>query len=111
MTLTHFIKSIKERLEKATPGEYEIRCRDLSNHPLPGIWSAYGWIDELPKDYRTPTYEMFAHASTDLETCLKLIEDLVIDIQSAHNICQEPKLKKFLAEALDRANKIAEDER
>lgn len=73
MTLTEYIAQVEARLRDATPGPYDVRVREFSNHALTEVWTEFGWYSQLPRDYREPTTELFAHAPMDLARLLKIV--------------------------------------
>ena len=66
-----FLKQVKERAEAATPGPYEARCKEFSNHAALEIWTEFGWLPELPRTYHEPTIEF--QAACNPQAALKLL--------------------------------------
>lgn len=74
MNDSEFLSKCKELEAKAMPGEYEVRCREFSNRAPVEIWTEYGWLDTLPRDYREPTYEFIAFARSALPRLIEMCE-------------------------------------
>ena len=72
--MTDELEKIRQRLESATPGPYEARCKEFSNHAPLELWTEFGWYKELPMSYREPTTEMFANAHADIDRLLRVVE-------------------------------------
>lgn len=72
--LTTRLAEISERLEKATPGPYDARVREFSNHALCEVWTEFGWYQQLPEQYRQPTTTLFAFAPSDLQLLVEVCE-------------------------------------
>lgn len=78
------LNELKEKAEKATPGPYDARCREFSNHARLELWTELGWLDQLPKQYHDPTIEF--QEATNPETVLLLVAALE-DCRQALEYC------------------------
>lgn len=73
MTLQELLTAIESRLKAATPGPYDARVREFSNRALCEVWTEFGWYQQLPRDYREPTTDLFANVPTDLAKLLAIV--------------------------------------
>lgn len=74
MNLPQWSIDAKKSRDAATPGEYETRRREFSNHAALEIWTDIGWLDQLPKSYREPTYSFFAASPTNQDRYHRALE-------------------------------------
>lgn len=93
------LSKLKQLAFKATPGPWESRCREFSNHALPIVWTEFGWLDSLPREYRVPSVEFIAAANPAAVLALierieqleyaaqRVVKDAgdVLDAESKHN--------------------------
>lgn len=73
-SLSELLTHVRELLERATPGPYDVRVREFSNHALTEVWTEFGWYQQLPRDYREPTTELFAASPALLAKLCRIIE-------------------------------------
>lgn len=81
--MRELLDELKRLEHEATPGEYETRRRELSNHAGLEIWTDFGWLDKLPFSYREPTYKSFValrNASPVLIEALEITLNILDDI-------------------------------
>lgn len=71
--LETILAEVEGRLKQATPGPFETRCREFSNRAPTEIWTNLGWLDQLPREHREPTYEMFAATPDYLAKLLEIV--------------------------------------
>lgn len=115
------ISRMSEAAKAATPGPYEARCKEFSNHAPLELWTDLGWLDELPRDYRSPTIEYLA--LLEPANVLKLLEVIKVQQKALEHIApmesrmgcckfaalaghRRRHLKEVAREALTRASEI-----
>ncbi len=68
--LDRLLQGLRMRAEKACPGPWEVRYRDIDNKEQAKIWAeTYGWLitkGDLPRAYHDPSMDHIAGASPDV---------------------------------------------
>ncbi len=118
--MTLDLKKLKELCEKATPGPWEIRYRDIDdNHEQAKVWAEnFGWLitrGDLPRSYHDPSMEFIAAARTALPQLIERVEELEAEVKIARErlgpagwkmLQRIPELESQLATAIEALEKI-----
>ncbi len=104
--INRLCREVRELDEKATPGPWENRCHEFSNHERArNIWSEYGWIARFtsPSDSDAHDAALTAHYRTSAVRLAKICERY----EEALDKCYQYHGSDFAANALADGEKLA----
>lgn len=82
------LTELLEICNKACPGPWEVRYRDIDNHEQAKVWAeTYGWLitrGDLPRAYHDPSMEFIA--ALNPLTAITLITSLQKALEALENI-------------------------
>lgn len=100
--MRELLDELKRLEHEATPGEYETRCRELSNHAGLEIWTDFGWLDKLPFSYREPTYKSFVALRNASPVLIEALEIAMRVLKDSHETIALDELDALAAEAAEK---------
>jgi hypothetical protein len=85
--MTSYLDEIEQRAMSATPGPWDVRCREFSNTELPrNIWANYGWIAKTEGLSQEANADFIAHAREDIPILVKRLR-MAIEVIRQINKC------------------------